>query len=127
MVTVCLNARDSIRLTLDSVRRQSFAGMEHVVIDGGSTDGTCDIVREYAPAEIDQALRAHGFRIETFTTHDCWGGGCSVPRRRQLEDDQRALVGTIGVPTYELPRLAGGIDIGGLYELAAELKDQGLA
>ena len=28
---------------------------------------------------------------------------------------------------YDLPRLADGIDLGGLYELAAQLKDQGLA
>jgi anion-transporting ArsA/GET3 family ATPase len=47
--------------------------------------------------------------------------------RRALEDAQRDLVADLGVPTYELNRIAGGIDIGGLYELAAELKDQGLA
>jgi anion-transporting ArsA/GET3 family ATPase len=47
--------------------------------------------------------------------------------RRALEDAQRDLVAGLGVPTYELNRIAGGIDIGGLYELAAELKDQGLA
>ncbi|NGN95138.1 ArsA family ATPase [Nocardioides sp. KC13] len=47
--------------------------------------------------------------------------------RRSLEDAQRRLVAGLGVPTYELDRVAGGIDIGGLYELAAELKEQGLA
>lgn len=47
--------------------------------------------------------------------------------RRALEDAQRDLVAGLGVPTYELDRVAGGIDIGGLYELAAELKEQGLA
>ena len=47
--------------------------------------------------------------------------------RRALEDSQRKLVKGLGVPTYELPRLAGGVDLGGLYELAADLKDQGLA
>jgi hypothetical protein len=31
------------------------------------------------------------------------------------------------VPTYELPLLVGGIDLGGLYELAGSLRDQGLA
>lgn len=50
VVTVCLNVRDSIRLTLDSVAHQHFPLMEHVIIDGGSTDGTCEIVREYEPA-----------------------------------------------------------------------------
>lgn len=52
--------------------------------------------------------------------------------RRALEDAQRALVAELSVsgrqvPSYELPRLAGGVDLGGLYELAALLKDQGLA
>ena len=47
--------------------------------------------------------------------------------RRALEDSQRAVVAGLDVPTYELPRLPGGADLGGLYELAASLKEQGLA
>ena len=47
--------------------------------------------------------------------------------RRALEDSQRELVADLGVPTYELPRVAGGVDFGGLYELAAMLRDQGMA
>lgn len=47
--------------------------------------------------------------------------------RRALEDAQRKVVHDLGVPTYELPRLAAGVDLGGLYELAALLKHQGLA
>jgi hypothetical protein len=46
--------------------------------------------------------------------------------RRALEDSQRMLVAEMDVPSYELPRLPGGADIGGLYELAALLRDQGL-
>lgn len=47
--------------------------------------------------------------------------------RRALEDAQRKIVNDLGVPSYELPRLAAGVDLGGLYELAALLKQQGLA
>jgi anion-transporting ArsA/GET3 family ATPase len=47
--------------------------------------------------------------------------------RRALENAQRALVGELDVPTYELPLLVGGVDLGGLYELAGLLRDQGLA
>ena len=47
--------------------------------------------------------------------------------RRALEDAQRKLVKELDVPSYELPRLAAGVDLGGLYELAAGLRDQGLA
>ncbi|QIG44929.1 P-loop NTPase [Nocardioides anomalus] len=47
--------------------------------------------------------------------------------RRGLEDAQRKLVKALGVPTYELSRLSQGVDLGGLYELAASLRAQGLA
>jgi anion-transporting ArsA/GET3 family ATPase len=47
--------------------------------------------------------------------------------RRRLEDEQRELVVAEDVPTYELPRLAGGIDHGALLELAQLLRGQGMA
>lgn len=47
--------------------------------------------------------------------------------RRQLEDEQRELVAAEDLPTYELPRLAGGIDRGALLELAQLLRSQGMA
>ncbi len=47
--------------------------------------------------------------------------------RRRLEDSQRALVEEMGVPSYELPLMPGGIDLAGLYELAEDVQDQGLA
>ena len=47
--------------------------------------------------------------------------------RRQLEDEQRELVADEGLPTYELPRLAGGVDRGALLELAQLLRKQGMA
>ncbi len=46
--------------------------------------------------------------------------------RRRLEDAQRAVLAATEVPTYELPRLPGGLDLGGLYELAADLTWQGM-
>ena len=47
--------------------------------------------------------------------------------RRELEDEQRTIVAGLDVPSYELPLLAGGIDRGALLELAALLKEQGMA
>ncbi|QCC78808.1 ATPase [Nocardioides daphniae] len=46
--------------------------------------------------------------------------------RLELEATQRQVVEGVGVPTYALPQLVDGVDLGGLYELAALLKDQGL-
>jgi anion-transporting ArsA/GET3 family ATPase len=47
--------------------------------------------------------------------------------RRALEDSQRKIVKALDAPSYELPRLSGGVDLGGLYELAQALRDGGLA
>ncbi len=49
IVTVCFNSAKTIRRTLDSVLLQDFADYEYLVIDGGSKDGTADILKEYEP------------------------------------------------------------------------------
>jgi glycosyltransferase involved in cell wall biosynthesis len=45
IITVSFNAAATIGDTLDSVASQAFGDVEHVVVDGGSTDGTQDLVR----------------------------------------------------------------------------------
>jgi glycosyltransferase involved in cell wall biosynthesis len=47
VITVCLNSARFLRETLDSVARQTFTDYEHIVVDGGSTDGTQAILAEY--------------------------------------------------------------------------------
>ena len=47
VVTPCLNSENTIRETIESVRTQDYPAVEHVVMDGGSTDGTLKILSEY--------------------------------------------------------------------------------
>ena len=47
IITACLNAAAHIETALESVRDQTYPDIEHVIIDGGSTDGTLDIVQRY--------------------------------------------------------------------------------
>src|ERR1700733_8966756 len=47
VITVCFNANASIEACLESVANQTYSDIEHIVIDGGSTDGTIATVRRY--------------------------------------------------------------------------------
>ena len=48
IITVVLNAQNAVRRTLESVKEQSYDNIEYIVIDGGSSDETLDILDSYA-------------------------------------------------------------------------------
>lgn len=48
VITVCFNTADCIEKTILSVINQTYQNIEYIIIDGGSTDGTLDIIRKYA-------------------------------------------------------------------------------
>lgn len=47
VITVCFNSAQTIEQTIESVRSQVGTTFEHAIIDGGSTDGTLDILDRY--------------------------------------------------------------------------------
>lgn len=48
VITVVYNNVEQIRETMESFFSQTWEEKEYIVIDGGSTDGTVDIIKEYA-------------------------------------------------------------------------------
>lgn len=48
IITVNLNNRDGLKRTIDSVVAQTFTDFEWIVIDGGSTDGSKELIEQYA-------------------------------------------------------------------------------
>lgn len=47
IIAPCLNSIKTIRQTIESVRNQTYKNIEYIIVDGGSTDETVDIIREY--------------------------------------------------------------------------------
>ena len=47
IITVCLNSENTIISTLNSVLSQTYKNIEHIIVDGGSTDNTLNIINKY--------------------------------------------------------------------------------
>lgn len=47
VITVCYNAASTLERTLSSVARQTYDPLEHIIVDGASTDATLDLVRRH--------------------------------------------------------------------------------
>jgi len=47
IITVTYNSAKTIKDTIESVLSQTYKNIEHIVIDGNSTDGTQEIIRSY--------------------------------------------------------------------------------
>lgn len=59
VVTITWNAARTLQRTLDSVRSQSYRYIEHLVVDGASTDETLVIARQYqAQAGYDVVVKS---------------------------------------------------------------------
>ena len=48
IITVNYNNREGLQRTIDSVVSQTFRDFEWIVIDGGSTDGSKELIKQYA-------------------------------------------------------------------------------
>ena len=49
IITATYNSASTLRDTLDSILGQTYRNIESIIVDGGSKDGTLDIIREYEP------------------------------------------------------------------------------
>jgi glycosyltransferase involved in cell wall biosynthesis len=77
VITIVFNGENHLEETIQSVIKQSYDNLEYIIIDGGSTDGTVDIIRrhewqiDYWLSEPDAGIfdaMNKGLRL----TSSCW-------------------------------------------------------
>ena len=68
IITVTLNSQETIRDTLNSVLSQTYKNIEHIIIDGGSTDKTLEIIKRY-PNKNKKVYRLPGSGIYSAINH----------------------------------------------------------
>ncbi len=113
LITPCLNRERLIREAVESAMHQEYPALEHIVIDGASTDRTLDVLREYPHLRvvsepdtgmynaINKGIRlARGEIIGLLNTDDLLAEGAleAVAQAFNEHPDAMAVVG--GVTTF---------------------------
>ena len=48
IITICFNSSKTIEKTFQSIKNQSYQNLEYIVVDGGSSDDTLKIIKNYS-------------------------------------------------------------------------------
>ena len=70
LITACFNSEATIRTAIDSVLSQKGVDIEYIVVDGGSKDGTVDIIKEYADKTLNSQLLTPNFTFRWLSESD---------------------------------------------------------
>ena len=70
LITACYNSAATIRTAIESVLSQKGVDVEYIVVDGGSKDGTVDIIKEYADKTLKSQLLTPNFTFRWLSESD---------------------------------------------------------
>lgn len=108
IITINYNNKDGLRNTIESVINQTFTNFEYIIIDGGSTDGSVDVIKEYADridywvSEPDKGIynamnkgikQAHGKYLNFMNSGDCFFNELCLEYINKCNDKSDLLIG----------------------------------
>lgn len=119
ITTPCWNSEKTLERTIKSILSQKFTDYEYIIIDGGSTDNTLDIIKKYEPlfdgrmkwkSEPDKGLYdAFNKGVERSNGIYCW----NVNSDDYISDNALEVIYSfIKLHNWEkLPIIAGGMNL----------------
>lgn len=108
IITVNYNNKEGLRKTIESVIHQSFRDFEYIVIDGGSTDGSKEILKEYDAyitywvSEKDKGIynamnkgikMAHGKYLNFMNSGDTYHSSSALEAIAGIDTDEDFIIG----------------------------------
>jgi glycosyltransferase involved in cell wall biosynthesis len=103
IITSTLNCRDALIKTIDSIRGQSCRSVQWIIADGGSTDGTVNLIRSNADVVDDW------FSGPDQGIYDAWNKACRLIRGEWVlflgAGDTLAAAGTLAQVQQAVGRL----------------------
>ena len=102
VITINYNNREGLKHTIDSVVCQTYTDFEFIIIDGGSTDGSVEIIREYEEhitywvSEKDHGIyhamnkgvaQAHGDYCIFMNSGDCFHSSYVLDSIKEYQED----------------------------------------
>jgi len=70
LITACYNSAATIGTAIESVLSQKGVDVEYIVVDGGSKDGTVEIIKEYAEKTLNSQLLTPNFTFRWLSEGD---------------------------------------------------------
>ena len=110
IITINYNNNEGLRRTIDSVIGQSSRDFEYIIVDGGSTDGSVEVIKDnaamidYWVSERDKGIyhamnkgvaQAHGEYCIFMNSGDCFYDDTVLERILRLKEEDDIIVGRV--------------------------------
>jgi glycosyltransferase involved in cell wall biosynthesis len=104
VITVCYNNKDGLLKTVKSIINQTYQDLEFIIIDGGSTDGSVELIKEYQKkfsltfiTESDQGIydaMNKGIKLSTGEWLNFMNSGDTFYKPDTIEEAAKSLTDT---------------------------------